>query len=249
MTIPEACQLVFEAAIMGNGGEIFVFDMGEPVRIYDLAEKMIRLSGFIPNEEIKILPDVAGRITAIAFKEGATVQQGQILVKLYNDDIKATLQKLKSQRELQLRTKERQDELLKIVNQLNNDDNVDGMLVQLPLPKHINATKVTEAILPHKDVDGFHPYNTGQMLKGVDTLLPATPYGIILMLEHYNIPTVGKHCVVIGRSDIVGKPMVALMSRNAYPGNCTVTMCHSKTVDLKSYTLQADILIDRKSVV
>ncbi|MDZ4758268.1 MAG: bifunctional 5,10-methylenetetrahydrofolate dehydrogenase/5,10-methenyltetrahydrofolate cyclohydrolase [Bacteroidota bacterium] len=136
-----------------------------------------------------------------------------------------------------------ENELLELIAKLNNDETVDGMLVQLPLPKHINANKVTDAILPHKDVDGFHPYNTGQMVKGVDTLLPATPYGILLMLEHYNIPTVGKHCVVIGRSDIVGKPMAVLMSRNAYPGNCTVTMCHSKTVDLNSYTLQADILI------
>ncbi len=136
-----------------------------------------------------------------------------------------------------------ENELLDLIAKLNNDNTVDGMLVQLPLPKHIDANKVTDAILPHKDVDGFHPYNTGQMVKGVDTLLPATPYGILLMLEHYNIPTVGKHCVVIGRSDIVGKPMSILMSRNAYPGNCTVTMCHSKTADLNSYTLRADILI------
>ena len=136
-----------------------------------------------------------------------------------------------------------ENELLDLIAKLNNDNKVDGMLVQLPLPKHIDANKVTDAILPHKDVDGFHPYNTGQMVKGVDTLLPATPFGILLMLEHYNIPTVGKHCVVIGRSDIVGKPISILMSRNAYPGNCTVTMCHSKTQDLNSYTLRADILI------
>ena len=134
-------------------------------------------------------------------------------------------------------------ELLAEIDRLNTDLSVDGFIVQLPLPKHIDAQKVTFAIKPEKDVDGFHPYNTGLMLKGIDTLLPATPYGILLMLEYYKIETSGKNCVVIGRSDIVGKPMTALMSRNAYPGNCTVTMCHSKTNNLEFYTKNADILI------
>jgi methylenetetrahydrofolate dehydrogenase (NADP+)/methenyltetrahydrofolate cyclohydrolase len=136
-----------------------------------------------------------------------------------------------------------EDELLKCIYTLNNDSLVDGFIVQLPLPNHIDTQKITFAIKPEKDVDGFHPYNTGLMLKGLPTLLPATPYGVMLMLEYYKIETTGKHCVVIGRSDIVGKPMVALMSRNSNPGNCTVTMCHSKTVNLPHYTLQADILI------
>lgn len=134
-------------------------------------------------------------------------------------------------------------ELLDKVNELNNDNLVDGILVQLPLPKHIDAEKVTYAISPEKDVDGFHPVNIGRMVKGLPCFLPATPYGILLLLEKYKIETAGKHSVVIGRSDIVGKPMSILMARNNYPGNCTVTLCHSKTPDLKEHCLQADILI------
>lgn len=113
----------------------------------------------------------------------------------------------------------------------------------MPLPKHINTLKVTETISHKKDVDGFHPYNVGLMFKGLPTFYPATPYGILLMLEEYNISTEGKNCVVIGRSDIVGKPMSALMARSAYPGNCTVTICHSRTKNIEEYTKKADILI------
>ena len=134
-------------------------------------------------------------------------------------------------------------ELLAEIKKLNDDDNIDGILVQLPLPKHIDSQKVIEFIDPLKDVDGFHPINVGLMCKGLPTLLPATPYGILLLLEHYKINTSGMHCVVIGRSDIVGKPMSILMSRNEQPGNCTVTLCHSKTKDLASFTKQADIVI------
>lgn len=134
-------------------------------------------------------------------------------------------------------------ELLAEVERINNDDKYDGLIVQMPLPKHINPLKVTETISYKKDVDGFHPYNVGLMFKGLPSFYPATPYGILLMLEEYNVPTEGKHCVVIGRSDIVGKPMSALMSRAAYPGNCTVTICHSKTQNIENYTTQADILI------
>jgi methylenetetrahydrofolate dehydrogenase (NADP+)/methenyltetrahydrofolate cyclohydrolase len=115
--------------------------------------------------------------------------------------------------------------------------------VQLPLPKHISEEKIIHAIVPHKDVDGFHPYNVGMMASGSPTFIPATPYGILLMLEHYQIPTKGKHAVVIGRSHIVGTPMSLLLSRKGYPGDCTVTLCHSATTNLKEISLQADILI------
>lgn len=136
-----------------------------------------------------------------------------------------------------------EEELMEVVHRLNADDRVDGYIVQMPLPKHISANKVINAIEYKKDVDGFHPVNTGNMLKGLPSLLPATPMGVMLMLEFFKIETVGKHAVVIGRSDIVGKPMTALLSRNSNPGNCTVTMCHSKTVDTAKYTRDADILV------
>lgn len=136
-----------------------------------------------------------------------------------------------------------QDEVLGIVAQLNADDRIDGYIVQLPLPAHIDETVVLLAIDPRKDVDGFHPENVGRMALNLPTFLPATPYGILQLLEHYNIETSGKHCVVIGRSNIVGLPMSILMQRNTYPGNCTVTIAHSKTRNLKELTLQADIIV------
>jgi methylenetetrahydrofolate dehydrogenase (NADP+)/methenyltetrahydrofolate cyclohydrolase len=134
-------------------------------------------------------------------------------------------------------------ELLKEIERLNINDNIDGFIVQLPLPKHIDEQKVTQAISPLKDVDGFHPVSLGKMVLNLPSFLPATPYGIVEMLRYYNIETEGKHCVVIGRSNIVGSPMSILMARNTYPGNCTVTLTHSKTKNLKEITLQADLLI------
>jgi methylenetetrahydrofolate dehydrogenase (NADP+)/methenyltetrahydrofolate cyclohydrolase len=134
-------------------------------------------------------------------------------------------------------------ELLKKVAELNADADIDGIIVQLPLPKHIDPDKVTEHIDYRKDVDGFHPINLGRMQRNLPSFIPATPYGITLMLKEYGIETAGKHCVVVGRSNIVGSPMSILMARNTYPGNCTVTICHSKTPDIKNFTLQADILI------
>jgi methylenetetrahydrofolate dehydrogenase (NADP+) / methenyltetrahydrofolate cyclohydrolase len=134
-------------------------------------------------------------------------------------------------------------ELLKAIGFLNNDDDIDGFIVQVPLPKHISAAKILEAIDPAKDVDGFHPINLGKMMLGLPGFLPATPYGIMQLLERYKIETEGKHCVVLGRSNIVGTPMSVLLSRNTNPGNCTVTLCHSKTRNLKEICLQADILI------
>jgi methylenetetrahydrofolate dehydrogenase (NADP+)/methenyltetrahydrofolate cyclohydrolase len=136
-----------------------------------------------------------------------------------------------------------ENELLKKISALNNDVTVDGFIVQLPLPKHINPDKVTEAIDYRKDVDGFHPINLGRMQRNLPCFLPATPFGILLMLEFYGIETAGKNCVVIGRSNIVGSPMSILMARNAKPGNCTVTLTHSKTQNLKEITLTADIII------
>ena len=134
-------------------------------------------------------------------------------------------------------------ELLNKVAELNADADIDGIIVQLPLPKHINPDRVTEKIDYRKDVDGFHPINLGRMQRNLPSFIPATPYGITLMLKEYGIETVGRHCVVVGRSNIVGSPISILMARNAYPGNCTVTICHSRTRDIKSFTLQADILI------
>ena len=134
-------------------------------------------------------------------------------------------------------------ELLNEIEKLNNNPKVDGFIVQLPLPKHIDEQKVTEAITPEKDVDGFHPVSLGKMLLDIPSFLPATPAGIIEMLKHYNIPTEGKHCVVIGRSHIVGSPMSVLMARNTYPGNATVTLTHSRTQNLAEITKTADILI------
>lgn len=134
-------------------------------------------------------------------------------------------------------------ELLDRVADLNADDDIDGFIVQLPLPEHIDGQKVLEAIDPSKDVDGFHPINVGKMVLGLPCFLPATPYGILQLLERNGIKTTGKHCVVIGRSHIVGSPMSILLARNAEPGNCTVTLAHSRTSDLPSITAQADIII------
>lgn len=134
-------------------------------------------------------------------------------------------------------------ELLKTINFLNEDPEVDGFIVQLPLPAHINEQRIIEAINPAKDVDGFHPENIGRMVLGMPAYLPATPYGIIELIRHYGIETSGKNCVVLGRSHIVGTPLAILLSRNSLPGNCTVTLCHSKTENLKEICLNADILI------
>ena len=136
-----------------------------------------------------------------------------------------------------------EEELLSEVEKINQNDDIDGLIVQLPLPDHITSEKVTFAIRPEKDVDGFHPINVGRMAKGLPSFIAATPLGIIQLLERYEIATEGKRCVVIGRSDIVGTPMSLLMSRKGYPGNCTVTVCHSRTQDMAAITRQADILI------
>jgi len=134
-------------------------------------------------------------------------------------------------------------ELLEIVAQLNDDPEVDGILVQLPLPKHIREENITLAIDHRKDVDGFHPVNIGRMTQGLAAYLPATPYGIMEMLRRYNVETAGKHCVVVGRSNIVGTPMSILLSRKGYPGDCTVTLTHSRTKNLAEEVRRADIIV------
>lgn len=134
-------------------------------------------------------------------------------------------------------------DLLNKIKEINDDDSIDGLIVQLPLPAHIDVQKVTETISPKKDVDGFHPVNAGRMMQNLPCYIPATPFGILLMLEHFKVETSGKSCAIIGRSNIVGMPMSVLMSRNGYPGNCTVTLCHSKTADIQSITLKSDIIV------
>lgn len=136
-----------------------------------------------------------------------------------------------------------EQELLKKIKDINADSEIDGLLVQLPLPKHISEDKVIEAIDPSKDVDGFHPISMGKLVAGMPTFLPATPAGIMELLSRYNIDTEGKHCVVLGRSHIVGTPMALLMSRKSNLGNATVTICHSRTKNLADYTRQADIIV------
>jgi methylenetetrahydrofolate dehydrogenase (NADP+) / methenyltetrahydrofolate cyclohydrolase len=134
-------------------------------------------------------------------------------------------------------------DLLHRIDILNKDQAVDGILVQLPLPKHISEQNIINAIDPQKDVDGFHPISVGKLVQGLPTFIPATPYGIMLMLEHFNIDTKGKHAVVIGRSNIVGRPMSILLSSNLPKGNCTVTICHSHTKNLEEICRSADILV------
>lgn len=136
-----------------------------------------------------------------------------------------------------------EEELLSAVRRLNEDNSIDGFIVQLPLPKHISEEKVTEAIDPKKDVDGFHPQNLGRMITGADAFVSATPQGIMELIKRYNIKTEGKHVVVIGRSNIVGRPMSILLSLKGNPGDATVTVCHSRTANLKELCLQADIII------
>lgn len=136
-----------------------------------------------------------------------------------------------------------EEQLLEVVNKLNQDPDVDGYIVQLPLPAHISEERILLAIDPDKDVDGFHPFNVGKMVTGLPTYLPATPAGIVELLKRYRIETQGKHCVVIGRSNIVGTPMAVLMSRKEQYADCTVTICHSRTRNIAEITRQADILI------
>lgn len=134
-------------------------------------------------------------------------------------------------------------ELLDEIQKINSDDSIDGVIVQLPLPKHINPDTIIAAIDPSKDVDGFHPVSAGKLMLGLPTFEPATPMGIMTILREYKIDTKGKHCVVLGRSNIVGRPIANMLSQKGVPGDCTVTVCHSRTPDIKKFTLDADIII------
>ncbi len=145
--------------------------------------------------------------------------------------------------EIRLPAETSQEELLIEIQNLNNNPDIDGFIIQLPLPKHIDENIIIQAIAPEKDVDGFHPVNVGKMVAGLPTYLPATPFGILELLKRYHIDTDGKNCVVLGRSNIVGTPMSILMSRKGNPGNCTVTLCHSRTKNLPEVLKSADILI------
>jgi methylenetetrahydrofolate dehydrogenase (NADP+)/methenyltetrahydrofolate cyclohydrolase len=136
-----------------------------------------------------------------------------------------------------------EESVLNLIVEWNQNPEIDGILVQVPLPHHIHEEKVTDTISPSKDVDGFHPNNLGRMMKNLPSFISATPLGILKLLEAYSIPTQGKHCVVLGRSSNVGSPISILMARSGYPGNCTVTLCHSKTQNLQSLLKEADILI------
>lgn len=136
-----------------------------------------------------------------------------------------------------------EERLLQEIQAINQNDDIDGLIVQLPLPRHIDEQKITDSVVPEKDVDGFHPVNVGKLVLGLPTFVSATPKGIMEMLARYDIETSGKHCVVLGRSNIVGTPMANLLSRNSNPGNCTVTLCHSRTQNLAEFTRSADILV------
>jgi methylenetetrahydrofolate dehydrogenase (NADP+) / methenyltetrahydrofolate cyclohydrolase len=136
-----------------------------------------------------------------------------------------------------------EEEIIESIKKLNEDDDVHGILVQLPLPKHIDESAIINLINPKKDVDGFHPISVGKLVQGLETFVPATPLGVMMMLKHYNIETEGKNAVVIGRSNIVGRPMSILLSANTNPGNCTVTLCHSRTKNLEKICVEADIIV------
>lgn len=202
-----------------------------------------KISGDIQNEiaiEVQAIAEQGGKMPHLAAvlvgNDGASETYVAAKVKACERvGFKSTLIRLPSDTTEQA--------LLKKVTELNNDKDIDGYIVQLPLPKHINEQKIIEAIAPQKDVDGFHPQNVGRMVLSLPTYLPATPFGITQLLERYQIPTEGKHCVVIGRSNIVGSPMSILMARNTNFGNCTVTLCHSRTANLKEHILKADIVI------
>jgi methylenetetrahydrofolate dehydrogenase (NADP+)/methenyltetrahydrofolate cyclohydrolase len=144
---------------------------------------------------------------------------------------------------IRFEAEESENKLIDLIQKLNNDPDVDGILVQLPLPKHINDENIINAIDPDKDVDGFHPVNVGKMVQGLSTFIPATPYGIMLLLKHYKLDIKGMHAVVVGRSNIVGRPMSILLSENKNPGNCTVTLCHSQTKNIAELCSHADIIV------
>lgn len=209
---------------------------------------MILLDGKLLSQNIKT--ELAAQVAAIKQQGGKTPHLAAVLVGENAASQVYVSSKIRSCEEVGFKSSLirrdadiTEEELLQIVQDLNNDPDVDGFIVQLPLPKHIDEEKITLAIDHRKDVDGFHPINFGRMAQGMPAFLPATPYGIVEILRRYNIETAGKHCVVVGRSNIVGTPISILMSRKGYPGDCTVTLTHSRTKDLPGEVRRADIVI------
>jgi methylenetetrahydrofolate dehydrogenase (NADP+)/methenyltetrahydrofolate cyclohydrolase len=209
---------------------------------------MILLDGKLLSQNIKA--ELAAEVAAIKQQGGKTPHLAAVLVGENAASQVYVSSKIRSCEEVGFKSSLvrrdadiTEEELLQIVQDLNNDPDVDGFIVQLPLPKHIDEEKITLAIDHRKDVDGFHPINFGRMAQGMPAFLPATPYGIVEILRRYNIETSGKHCVVVGRSNIVGTPISILMSRKGYPGDCTVTLTHSRTKDLPGEVRRADIVI------
>ena len=188
-------------------------------------EKILSQGGKIPHLAAILVGEDGASQTYVGHKEKACAQVG----------FKSTL--------LRFPADTTEDFLLKEIEKINKDNDIDGLIVQLPLPSHIDEQKVTEAIDPKKDVDGFHPVNVGKMVLGLPSFVSATPWGIIELIQRYGIETGGKNCVVIGRSNIVGRPMANLLSQKSKPGDCTVTLCHSRTKDLREHTLNADIIV------
>lgn len=193
--------------------------------IADQVEKIKSKNGKIPHLAVILVGNDGGSQTYVASKVKSCSEVGFKSTKIeYPDTVS-------------------EKELLDKISEINKNEDIDGLLVQLPLPKHISENKVLQAISPEKDVDGFHPVSMGRLVAGMPTFLPATPAGIIELLMRYGIETSGKHCVVLGRSHIVGTPVSLLLSRKAKTGDCTVTICHSRTKNIKNFTLQADIII------
>ncbi|NTV18016.1 MAG: bifunctional 5,10-methylene-tetrahydrofolate dehydrogenase/5,10-methylene-tetrahydrofolate cyclohydrolase [Bacteroidales bacterium] len=209
---------------------------------------MIILDGKATADEIKI--EIAAKVDEILLKGGKRPHLAAILV---GDDgasqtyvghkEKACAQVGFTSTILRFSNSITEDFLINEIAAINANPDIDGLIVQLPLPKHINEQRVIETIDPKKDVDGFHPENVGRMVLGLPSFVSATPWGIMELLKRYNIETSGKNCVVIGRSNIVGRPMANLLSQKSKPGDCTVTICHSRTKDIKEHTLNADIII------
>ena len=188
-------------------------------------EQMLKRGMRAPHLAAILVGDDGASMTYVGHKEKACAQVG----------FKSTVYRLDKHTT--------QKELLSLIAGINDDDSIDGLIVQLPLPEGLDEQSVINAISADKDVDGFHPFNTGKMMLGLPTFLPATPYGIMTLLKESKIETRGKHCVIIGRSNIVGKPMANLLSAKGEGADCTVTLCHSRTPDLKHFTLDADIII------
>jgi len=206
------------------------------------------LDGKALSEQLKV--EIAEEVKQIKANGGKTPHLAAIIVgndpaseTYVNSKIKSCEQVGFISSHLRLDASISEKELLEKIDEINLNPDIDGLIVQLPLPKHISVHKVTERISPAKDVDGFHPTNIGRMNKNLPAFISATPYGVLTLLERNNIDTFGKHCVVVGRSNIVGSPMSILMAGDRNPGNCTVTLCHKYTPNLAHFTRQADILI------